>query len=415
MDEGSWHLFGQTLRQLRIEARLSQQRLAGQVPVSQATLSRYESGSQAPDGAVAARLDELLNTGGTLGRLVADAREVEDMRRRALLGALGGVALSGAEGVLEPVRRQLDTALVGPITDDDVVEWERAADLYSRQAGRLPAERVIPELLIDLVDVRRHLETVSDAVRPRLLRVCALLSGLAATSLVGAGHWAEAERYWRTAQRAARLSGDREVARLVASKRGVLSLYMPAGNPAVVLSIIDEAIGWGEGRITAGSVNALAARAQGLALVGDSAGARATLAEVETTFEQLDDQYTERWTCWGWPESRLHHVRSFVYSHGGNVREAVAAQDVALAAYERPLSPGAVQVQMHRARSIITSGDPSQGVRHIVTMLEQIEPSFRHGYVGTSAEFALHALPENARRLPTVRQARELISSGASS
>jgi hypothetical protein len=257
---------------------------------------------------------------------------------------------------------------------------------------------------------------VSDAVRPRLLRVCALLSGLAATSLVGAGHWAEAERYWRTAQRADRLSGDREVACLVASKRGMLSLYMPAGDPAIVLGIIDEAIGWGEGRITAGSVNALAARAQGLALVGDGAGARATLGEVETTFEQLDDRYTTvGWTEWSWPEPRLHHVRSFVYSHGGNVRDAVAAQDVALAAYDRPLSPGAVQVQMHRARSIIASGDPSQGVRHVVTMLEQIEPSFRHGFVGTSAEFALHALPENARRLPTVQQARELISGGVSS
>lgn len=415
MDEATRRQFGETLRQMRMDARISQHRLALQVPISQTALSRYECGSQTPDPTTVARLDELLDTGGALGRLVADASEAEDMRRRtALKGVVGGVAL-GAEDVLEPVRRQLDAALAGPITDDDVVEWERAADRYSRQVGRLPAERVLPDLMIDLADVRRQLETVSEGVRPRLLQVCALLSGLTASSLVGAGYWSEAERYWRVAQRAARFSGDREIACLIASKRGGLSMYMPAGSPATVLGIIDDALGWSGDRVTAGSVNALAARAQGLALFGDPAGARTTLAELETSFEKLDDRYTSvGWTEWSWPEPRLHHVRSFVYSHGGNVREAVAAQDVALAAYERPFSTGAVQVQMHRARSIIASGDPSQGVRHIVTMLERIEPSFRHGFVGTSAEFALHALPEKAKRLPAVRQARELISGGSS-
>lgn len=413
VDEATRLLFGGTLRKLRDEANMSQSRLAQRANVSQPTLSRFETGSQAPDEAIAARLDEILDTGGKLRRLVTEAREVEDMRRRGLLGMLGGVALSGVEGVLETVRRQLDSAMAGPITEDDAVELERAADRYSRQVGRLPAEQLLPEMLTDLVDARQHLEVASDGVRPRLLRVCSLLSGLAATSLVAAGYWADAERYWRTAQRFARHSGDREVACLVASKRSVLSLYMPAGHPATALGIADDALGWSAGRISAGSVSALAARAQGLALLGDRTGARATLAALETTCEHLDDRYTAGPTTWTWSETRLHHVRSFVHSHGGHIREAVAAQDVALRSYERPLSTGAVQVQMHRARSIIASGDPSQGVRHIVTMLERIEPSFRHGYVGTSAKFALQALPDKAKRLPDVRHARELISSGA--
>lgn len=413
--------FGEALRRMRAKHGYSQPQLAAMIPLSQASLSRYETGKQTPDRATADRLDEVLAAGGRLSALaeaqrraglLAEVEEVEeDMHRRALLGMVGGVALSGVESVFEPVRQQLDTALAGPITEDDAVEWERAADHYSRQAGRLPAEQVLPELLTDLVDVRRHLEVASDGVRSRLLRVCALLSGLAATSLVAAGCWADAERYWRTAQRAARHSGDCEVACLVAGKRGVLSLFMPAGNPATVLGIADEAQGWSKGRISPGSVNALAARAQGLALLGDRMGARATLTELETAFEQLDDRYNAAGsTAWSWSETRLHHARSFVHSHGGNVREAVAAQEVALRSYERPLSTGAVQVQMHRARSIIASGDPSQGVRHIVIMLERIEPSFRQGYVGTSAEFALRALPDKAKRLPEVRQVREMIS-----
>jgi hypothetical protein len=380
---------------------------------------------------MAARLDELLDTGGALSKLLAkattrtsdvlderrnaDALEVEDMRRRTLLGLMGGMASGSIADVLEPVRRQLDSALTGPVTIDDAVEWEHAADQYSRQTGRLSVEQVLPDLLIDLVDVHRHLDRVSDEVGPRLLRVCALLSGLAATSLVGAGHWTDAERYWRTAQRASRFSGDREVRCLVASKRALLSLYRPAGNLATALGVADTAIALSEGRITAGSVNALAVRAQGLSLLGDHTAARATLAELETAFEQLDERYTERWTCWSWPETRLHHVRSFVHSHGGNIRDAVAAQDVALKSYERPLSTGAVQVQMHRARSIIASGDPSQGVRHIVSILEKIEPSFRRGYIGTSAKLALQVLPDKAKGLPEVSEIRDLISAGVSS
>lgn len=58
--------FGQTLRRLRVEAGLSQSRLARLVPVSQASLSRYEADLQAVAPEVAERLDELVNAAGAL-------------------------------------------------------------------------------------------------------------------------------------------------------------------------------------------------------------------------------------------------------------------------------------------------------------------------------------------------------------
>jgi hypothetical protein len=45
-------------------------------------------------------------------------------------------------------------------------------------------------------------------------------------------------------------------------------------------------------------------------------------------------------------------------------------------------------------------------------MLNQVGSSFRHDYVGTSAEFALNALPDKAKLLPEVRDVRALISQG---
>ncbi|MBV9312463.1 MAG: helix-turn-helix transcriptional regulator [Pseudonocardia sp.] len=401
---------GASIRESRTARGWSQARLAdalnevaGHATLDRHYVARWERNARKPGYYWLPHIERVLSVDlhGTAPDPAGSSSEDDDMRRRTLLGLVDGSVLDSAAKGLEPVRRQLDAALDGPVTEDDATEWERAVDRYSRLVNRFPAEQVLPGLLIGLDEVRGQLETASGDLWLRLLGVCALLSGLAATSLVGAGCWSDAERYWRTAQRAARFSEDRVVRCLVASDRAVFGIYMPGGNPATLLGIADEALAWGEGTISKGTANALSARAQVLSLLGDRAGAYAALATLETVFEQLDG---------GWPEPRLCHVRSFVYSHVGSARESAAAQDQALAKYPCPLSPGAVQVQMHRARSIIASGDPTQGVRHIVTMLEKIGPSFRHGYVGTSAEFALHALPEKARSLSGVQRARELIS-----
>jgi len=198
----------------------------------------------------------------------------DDMHRRTLLGLVGGSVLDSAVKGLEPVRRQLDAALGGPITEDDATEWERAVDKYSRLVNRFPAKQVLPGLLIDLDEVRGQLETASGGLRLRLLGVRALLSGLAATSLVGAGYWSDAERCWRTAQRAARFSEDRVVRCLVASDRAVFGIYMPGGDPVTLLGIVDEALAWGEGIISKGTANALSARAQVLSMLGERPSGR---------------------------------------------------------------------------------------------------------------------------------------------
>ena len=74
----------------------------------------------------------------------------EDMRRRALLGATGGVAIGSVLSALDPVRRELDAAFQGAVTEHDAVEWERAADEYSRLIVRPAAGQVLPDLLIGL-------------------------------------------------------------------------------------------------------------------------------------------------------------------------------------------------------------------------------------------------------------------------
>jgi transcriptional regulator with XRE-family HTH domain len=134
--------FGEALRRRRESAGLPQPQLARRVPISQASLSRYERGLQAVDPSIADRLDDILKAGGSLRALlptdavgsalrfvtppqtVLDADDADRLAYvaehprqvdRAAVDALAGVLAAsrrledavGAPLVIEPVRGYL--------------------------------------------------------------------------------------------------------------------------------------------------------------------------------------------------------------------------------------------------------------------------------------------------------------------
>jgi hypothetical protein len=337
------------------------------------------------------------------------------MRRRVALGLpvvpLLGSILSSAE----PARRRVDTALPFPTTEHDVTEGERIADEYARLVHQAPAERLLPQLLLDFDEFQGRTESAGDDLKPRLARVCALLSGIAAISLLGAGYWPEADRYWRTAHRAAAHSGDSVLSSLISGRRAVHSMCSPGRSRSSILSLANDALAMGADTPSSGTASGWAARAQVLALHGDQSGARDALSRLEAEFELLPEATRTDTTPWGWSERRLLQVRSFTHSYTGDLREAGKAQDAVLPLYSPSswgaTSWGATQVKFHQAACMIVSGDPSQGARHIVEVLESIPPEFRNGDLKSSAAFALEKLPDHAERIPAVQQVREFMGS----
>jgi hypothetical protein len=351
-----------------------------------------------------------LGHGFTLQPLVGETREEDDMRRRVALGLSAVPLLGGVLAAAEPVRRRVDAALSFPTTEHDVTEGERVAYEYARRVYQVPAERFLPEVLLDLDEFQGRVESADNDLKPRLARVCALLNGIAATSLLSAGHWPAADRYWRTAHRAAAYSDDSVLSALISGRRAVLSMYSPGRPHSSILSLADDALAMGADTPSAGTASGWAARAQVLALHGDRSGARDALSRLETEFEKLPETTRTDTTPWGWSEHRLLHVRSFMHSYTGDLRQAGKAQDTVLPLYS-PSSLGAAQVRFHQAACMIVSGDPSQGARHIVEVFESIPPEFRNGDLKSSAAFALEKLPDHAERIPAVRQVRELMGS----
>jgi hypothetical protein len=331
------------------------------------------------------------------------------MRRRVALGLPVVPLLGSVLAAAEPVRRRADAALSFPSTEHDVTEGERVADEYARRVHEVSAESFLPQLLVDLDEFQGRVESADNDLKPRLARVCALLNGIAAISLLGAGYWPAADRYWRTAHRAAAYSGDPVLGSLISGRRAVYSMYSPGRSRSSILSFADDALAMGADTPSAGTTSGWAARAQVLALYGDRSGARDALSRLEAEFERLPEvTRTDTTTPWGWSEHRLLHVRSFMHSYTGDVREAEKAQDAVLPLYS-PSYRGAAQVRFHQAACMIVSGDPSQGARHIVEVLESIPPEFRNGDLKSAATFALEKLPNQAERIPAVRQARELM------
>jgi hypothetical protein len=354
--------------------------------------------------------------GRTLGHsltpqpLVGETREEDNMRRRVALGLPALPLLGGILSSAEPVRRRVDAALPFPSTEHDVTEGERVADEYARRVHEVPAERLLPQLLVDLDEFQGRTESAGDELKPGLARVCALLSGVAAVSLLHTGYWPEADRYWRTAHRAAAYSGDSALGSLISGRRAVYSMYSPGRSRSSILSLADDALAMGADTPSAGTASGWSARAQILTLYGDRSGARDALSRLEAEFERLPEATRTDTTPWGWSEHRLLHVRSFTHSYTGDVREAEKAQDAVLALHS-PSFRGATQIRFHQAACMIVSGDPSQGARHIVEVLESIPPEFRNGDLKSSAVFALEKLPDQAERIPAVRQVREFMGS----
>jgi hypothetical protein len=354
--------------------------------------------------------------GRTLGHdftpqpLVGETREEDDMRRRVALGLPVVPLLGGVLASAEQVRRRVDAVLPFPSTEHDVTEGERIADGYARLVNQVPAEKLLPQLLLDFDEFQGRTESAGDDLKPRLARVCALLSGIAAVSLLHAGYWPEADRYWRTAHHAAAYSGDSALGSLISGRRAVYSMYSPGRPHSSILSLADDALTLGADTPSTGTASGWSARAQVLTLYGDRSGARDALSRLEAEFEKLPEATRTDTTPWGWSENRLLHVRSFMHSHTGDPHEAGKAQDAVLALHSTSFR-GATQVRFHQAACMIVSGDPSQGARHIVEVLESIPPEFRNGDLKSSAAFALEKLPDHAERIPAVQQVRELMGS----
>ncbi|MEV0218504.1 helix-turn-helix transcriptional regulator [Streptomyces sp. NPDC050704] len=150
-------VFGEVLKHFREAADLTQEGLARQIPCDRSHVARVEAGTRVPQDTFAKSCDELLGTGGVLGRLwgridwYPQVEHPDWFRRRAEMDAVAVDLREYQEGVVPGLLQTEDyaRALFGRrLASPDEVE-ERVRARLSRQRRFLEADGPFYSVVLD--------------------------------------------------------------------------------------------------------------------------------------------------------------------------------------------------------------------------------------------------------------------------
>jgi hypothetical protein len=345
---------------------------------------------------------------------VGPALDPEDdpLRRRSLFTMLPTATAAGLVGMagIESLRHHLIASRAGDPAD--VNDWETIAWEYGRTSADTPPRILLDDLTTDLVVAHERLDGMQDNTqRLRLYRVLALLSVFMAHTLAGLGNARTSWRWWRVARDYAASSSDPE-ARMWVSGRQIIGGLYERQTPEQLLTLADDAMplaatstpGIGTGSVLIG-------RAQVLAVLGRQADARKAIGQVHAILDQLPERVTsDTDSLYGWPEHRLRHGESFVYSYLGDVKRAATAQERALALYPPHLVRERTQIQLHQAMCLVRNGDPTTGVAHARRALTDLPADQHTEVVREVARSVVRLMPSATQRQPEVAELRELLA-----
>jgi tetratricopeptide (TPR) repeat protein len=420
-------LYGMVLQHFWKIKAVSAAGLAARANCSVSFLYLVKDGKRLPNSTISESLDDALGTDGLLARLgeaiegesrlkrrgrVIEAGDAEArMQRRALLQqALAAFAASteGTAVALETIRDGLAYAVTGEASSDlGVDEWAEIAWEYGRSYLTTTPENLVADLAADVVDVQQLLCVTDEGGQRELSRVGAQMAAVMAMSLINLGQLRAARRWWRTARRAADISGDSFTRVWVRGEEAIRALYTYR-SPQVAIDLADEALAIGARRYDG---MALAGKAQALAAMGRATEAKEVVRSIEASVEQMpgiviDDEQT----VYGWPERCLRHVESYVYSHIGETTAAGRAQQQALALYPPSERRSRALVQLHQAMCLVSEGHINDGTRHAESIISSLPSAQRTALIMEIGHQVLRAVPNNARGRPSAYGLYEILA-----
>lgn len=404
-------MFRSKLTALLRQQRMTGPRLAQATSYSRGYVWEVTSGRKPALAPFAAACDRALHAGGRLvAALAAPDPEAGGQwaRRQRLAGA--GLLVAAPLAGTEAVRHGLGAALHGGI---DLDEWNQIADEYAHAYCRVPPERLLPDLSADLAWLSGQLRVAGAATRGAY-RVAGQLAAVMAVALASAGEPRLARGWWRTACAASDRSGDLHTQAFVRGWEVVDGLYEARPVPEILVRA-QESVALLDGVVCAGAAELYAGLAQTLAVAGRRSDALRALARVEDLTGRMsaavaaDDE-----SLLGWPEVRLRHTESYVYTWLGDAPAANTAQEQALRLY-RPESPARqpTQVRLHRAAGMLRAGDVSGGLAYASNVLDALPAELHNDHVYALGRAVLALLPRREGGRSDAAELRERLAAPA--
>ncbi|WP_330262025.1 transcriptional regulator [Streptomyces sp. NBC_00539] len=322
------------------------------------------------------------------------------MKRRKLFtlaaATAGFAVLPGIAQAREGIETGLDAGGAGDLAYLEGA-FERHRGGYN---GRAP-DAVLGEMREDLALLAAVLRRPHPARdRTDLARTAAGISGLVAIVQHDRGDQADAHRWFATAEKAARESGDRRMTAWVLGRHAMVGLNY--GAPGQAARIAAQARREAGGRPSGAAALAAAVNARALAAVGDLAGARRAVDDVRTLAEQLDGPESAD-TWFGYPAQKHAVHLSQAYTLLGDTRAAYRAQDDALALTTSPSVMTRALIAMDTAACLRVDGDPGAAAAMAAAVYNRLPPAYRTGLVHSRAQL----LHEAAHFVPPWRSRRD--------
>jgi tetratricopeptide (TPR) repeat protein len=223
---------------------------------------------------------------------------------------------------------------------------------------------------------------------------------ISAMAWASAGEDRQACRWWRTARRVADGSGDTEVRAWVRGWEVANGLY--EGRPVpTILDRAAEAVSIAEDLSCAGMAGLYAGLAQTLAVAGRTGEALQALEQVADVTDRLPAHVVAAEdSMFGWPEVRLRHTESYVYTWLGDTSRAYAAQDRALRLYPEHLARERAAMLLHRAACMIRDGDVGGGLAYAAQVLDDLPMEHRTELVHAIGRAVMPMVPAQERGRP---------------
>jgi hypothetical protein len=322
-------------------------------------------------------------------------KEHDDVKRRQLFSlaaatAAGVAVLPGLAQARAGINTGLETDNAG-----DLAYLEGAFERHrGGYRGRAP-DAVLEEMHEDLALLAAVLRRPHPAQsRTDLARTTAGISGLVAIIQHDRGDQADAHRWFATAAKAARESGDRRMTAWVLGRHAMVGLNYGAPEQAFRLAV--QARREAGAHASGAAALAAAVTARALATLGDRSGARRAVADVRDLAERLDGpEAADTW--FGYPPQKHHVHLSQAYTLLGDTRAAYAVQDDALALTTSPSVMTRALVAMDTAACLRVDGDPGAAADMAVRVYDRLPAAYRSGLVHSRAQL-LHRHLDGAPR-----------------
>lgn len=383
--------FGDELHRLLGERGISLREAARQAGCSPGYLSNVAKGRKPLTPSLAARLDQVLGTGGKFTEYALKP-EQEHLPTKA-----------------ELVRQGLDKALnEGTMAQAGLDDWERTVAGYGRATRDRPAGVILHDLKADLVELRQALERYRSASALReLTRAAAQMCGLMCLTLIKLDNRREFRQWARTARTAASEAGDPATSSWVLAQEAHGHYYSTDFREAVEVARHAQEVVHETACVGAALAAALEARAQ--AAMGRHRETHTALTQAEEILSHLHGDELAA-SAFGYTEGQLRFHEGNAYTHLHDTRLAYQAQNRAL----QLCAPGDYTdwalTRLDRATCLAGTGDAQGALAYATETLTNLTEPQRQGIITLRGHEILNGVPlQQQRTLPAARDFRELL------